>query len=360
MTGAKPIRFDTLPGWHMEDHKAAFAAFHASAPFLLQNPPKPHGDDIDIDALLACAQKALDLGEELPQDQAKLFFEEYFDLANLDEDGFITGYFEPSFDGSRTQSADFPVPLHRKPHDLVMVTKDHDSAHLSEETSFARQLDDGSLDYHVSRGQVMDGALDESNLELVWLRDWIDAFVIHIQGSARIDLDDGTTMRVAFDGKSGHPYCSLGKRLIDMGIFTIDTITMDKLVAYLRDQGEESQNLLRQNPSYIFFKEQNELALESGPLAAAQIPLLPMRSLAVDRHCRTFGIPIWIETCLPQGKHALAPCKRLFFAHDTGSAIQGESRGDLFVGTGREAGSFAGRIKQQARFTLFLPKKGRK
>lgn len=356
MTGAKQIRFDNLPGWQREDHKAAYAAFYASASYLLQNPPKPHGDDVDVDALLNCAQKALDLGCELDADKAQEFFEEFFELANLDEDGFVTGYFEPSFEGSRTQSADYPVPLHKRPNDLVLVSKDQDISHLSSETSFARQNEDGSLSYHVSRAEAMDGALDGQNLELVWVKDWIDAFIIHIQGSARIDLDDGTTMRVAFDGKSGHPYCSLGKRLIEMGIFTIDTITMDKLVAYLRDLGEESLALLRQNPSYIFFKEQEDLPLEFGPLAAAQIPLLPMRSLAVDRNCRTFGIPIWIETCLPQGKHALAPCKQLFFAHDTGSAIKGEARGDLFIGTGPEAGSFAGRIKQQARFTLFLPK----
>jgi membrane-bound lytic murein transglycosylase A len=359
MTGAKQIRFDNLPGWHREDHQKAYAAFYASASYLLENPPKPHGDEVDIDALLACAQKALELGSDLEADQARIFFEDHFELANLDEDGFVTGYFEPSFEGSLTQSADYPIPLHRRPSDLVMVTKEQDISHLCSETSFARKQEDGSLAYHVSRSEVMDGALDGQELELVWLKDWIDAFIIHVQGSARIDLDDGSTMRVAFDGKSGHPYCSLGKRLIDMGIFTIDTITMDKLVAYLRDQGQESLDLLRQNPSYIFFKEQKDLPLEFGPLAAAQIPLLPMRSLAVDRNCRTFGIPVWIETCLPQGKHALAPCKQLFFAHDTGSAIKGEARGDLFIGSGPEAGSFAGRIKQQARFTLFLPKRSR-
>ncbi|MCV6574315.1 MAG: MltA domain-containing protein [Cohaesibacter sp.] len=356
MTGAKQIRFDTLSGWLREDHKAAYAAFHSSASYLLDHPPKHHGDDVDIEALLACAQKALKLGTELDDEQARLFFEDNFKLAGIDEDGFVTGYFEPSFQGALTQSKDYPVPLHKRPDDLVMVSKEQDISHLCSETSFARQLEDGSLAYHVSRSEVMDGALNDQALELVWLKDWIDAFVIHIQGSARIDLDDGNVMRVAFDGKSGHAYRSLGKHLIEMGIFTPDTITMDKLVAYLRDQGEEALKLLRHNPSYIFFKDQENLPLDHGPLAAAHIPLHPMRSMAVDRTCRTFGIPIWIETCLPQGKHALAPCKQLFFAHDTGSAIKGEARGDLFVGTGPEAGSFAGRIKQQARFTLLLPK----
>ncbi|MCT4655611.1 MAG: MltA domain-containing protein [Cohaesibacter sp.] len=355
MTGIKPIGFDHLPGWAKEDHKAAFAAFRHSAAYLIKNPPRLHGDEVDIDALLACAHKALELGEECDEETAKGFFEDNFTPHRIDEEGFVTGYFEPSFEGSREKSAQFPVPLHRRPADLVAVTEEDDVSHLSPETSFARKSEDG-LSYHFSRADIMGGALDGENLELVWLKDDVDAFTIHVQGSARINLDKEDTMRVAFDGKSGHAYQSIGKILIGKGIFTKDTITMDKVIAYLRENEEEAQSLLRQNPSYIYFKEQASLERDQGPLAAAQIPLLPMRSMAVDRHCRTFGIPIWLETCLPISKHALAPCKKLFFAHDTGSAIKGEARGDLFVGTGREAGSLAGQIKQQARFTLLLPK----
>ena len=204
----------------------------------------------------------------------------------------------------------------------------------------------------------MAGGLDGKGLELVWLKTAFEAYIIHIQGSGRIRLEDGTNMRVAFDGKSGHPYRSLGKLLIERGFFTPETISMDALMGFLLDQGAEGLALLGENPSYIFFKgvEDQGAGPSSGPIGAAGVPLQPMRSIAVDRHLHTFGMPFWLETNLPDADSTIAPFEQLVFAQDTGSAIKGAARADLFVGTGDKAGRLAGQLQQDTRFTILMPR----
>lgn len=365
------MQFEDLAGWRDEDFKAAFAAFRRSAPFLLAHPPTGRPGSATRQSLLYLAKKALEEAQEIHTDRARSFFENNFQPLTLSDTGFLTGYYEPVFEGSRFKSDTFCFPLHRRPSDLVPVKDDKARQHLSPETSFARQTKNG-LTYHASRKEVYEGALDGMDLELVWLKDPVDAYIIHIQGSARINLADGGHMRVAFDGKSGYAYQSLGKLLIERGVFTNQTITMDKLTDFLRQQDDGGLALMAENPSYIFFKDpetdRNEKAAsdkadfepdpELGPMAAASIPLVPMRSVAVDRHCHTFGLPIWIETTLPEDddSHSRESFRRLVFAHDTGSAIKGAARGDLFVGTGVKAGRLAGQIKQPATFTLLLPR----
>lgn len=356
--------FDDLDGWNDEDHKAALAAFRHSASYLLQKPPKPRDASAASGDMVRLAKLALDLPDHYTEQQAKSFFENNFRPCSAKKSGLLTGYYEPEFAGSRQKNEDFSVPLHRRPIDLISISSlDAKEYGLSDETSFARKTSRG-LTYHLSREEVMSGGLDDLGLEVVWLKDAIDAYIVHIQGSARILLDDGSVMRVVFDGKSGHPYRSIGKELIERGIFTRKSITMDKLCNWLRTHHEDGLSLMAENPSYIFLKESKDNfgnELNFGPKAAASIPLLPMRSLAVDRMRHTFGLPVWIETKLPgsdgpgsDGKEQ--DFKQLLFAHDTGSAIKGLARGDLFCGTGSDAGSLAGEMKQQARFTFLMPR----
>lgn len=359
MTELELQGFDDLDGWGEEDHKAALAAFRHSACHLLQKPPTTREKSARSDEILRLAKYALALPDGYTGQQARAFFEDNFQPYTVNEPGLLTGYYEPEFKGSRERSKAFSVPLHKRPVDLVPVSSVEACQYaLSDETSFARETSEG-LTYHLSRGEVMAGGLDDLGLELVWLKDAIDAYIIHIQGSARIMFDDGKSMRVTFDGKSGHPYRSIGKELIDRGIFTPHSITMDKLCDWLRTHPDDGLALMAHNPSYIFFKE-NKDCFDSdpnyGPKAAASIPLVPMRSLAVDRMRHTFGLPVWIDTTVPGTGGKIQDFKQLLFAHDTGSAIKGAARGDLFCGTGKDAGFLAGQLKQRARFTFLMPK----
>ena len=352
--------FADLTGWADEDHGAAFAALRHSSSHLLQSPPTTRANSAETKDLLVIAQKVLDCPHAISSQDARDFFESHFQPHRLTQDGLLTGYYQPQFEGRRTRDEDFCHPLHKRPVDLVPLSSTQAlQAGFTAETSFARKTQQGYA-FHLSRGDIMAGGLDGQDLELIWLKDALDAYVIHIQGSAQIMLEEGEILRVAFDGKSGHPYQSLGKILIKNGIFTADSITMDGLMAYTRAQGKDGLALLAENPSYIFFKQvADEPAQQQGgnqgPVAAAGIPLLPMRSIAVDRHCHTFGLPFWLQTKLPLDGGE-RPFNQLVFAHDTGSAIKGTARGDLFVGTGVAAGQLAGALQQKTIFTCLMPK----
>ncbi|WP_319533359.1 MltA domain-containing protein [uncultured Cohaesibacter sp.] len=357
MAGRTNIPFADLAGWTSHDHEAAFAAFCASARAILKRPPTSRDGSAHAEDLLAIARAAL-MQEGLGSNEARDFFEAHFTPVAIEGLGLLTGYYEPVFEGSRHKSEDFATPLHKRPADLVALSEAEAlAAGFTTETSFARKTAKG-LGFHLSRKEVMAGGLDGEGLELVWLRSPHEAYIVHIQGSARIVLEDGSSLRVGFDGKSGHPYKSIGKLLIERGIFTADSISMDAMMDHIEAQGPHGLALLAENPSYIFFKEipftQDDTG-EKGPIAAAGVPLIPMRSIAVDRHVHTFGTPFWIESSLPEeaGGH---PFTQLVFAHDTGSAIKGPARGDLFTGSGREAGHLAGQLKQATRFVCLMPR----
>jgi membrane-bound lytic murein transglycosylase A len=208
------------------------------------------------------------------------------------------------------------------------------------------------------REAIMDGALEGQGLELAYLADPVDLFFIHIQGSARLAMTDGSVQRINFAGKSGHPYTPIGRTLVQRGLMDLDDITMDSLRTWLEVASPEDQrSVLVTNRSYIFFSMQPDEAPDLGPTAAAGAPLTAGRSLAVDRHLHTFGTPIYVTstTSLP-GEHQLL--NRLMIAQDTGSAIVGPARGDIFIGSGDHAGHVAGQINQPVSFVVLMPKVG--
>ncbi|WP_319412262.1 MltA domain-containing protein [uncultured Cohaesibacter sp.] len=359
MAGPENIAFSDLAGWPDHDHKAAFAAFCHSAQYLLKCKPSTRDGSARAEELLELSRLALSLGEDISPCEAKTFFEKHFQPVSLPGPGLLTGYYEPVFEGRLQPDEIFRFPLHKRPADLVSINAQQaEAAGFTSETSFARKGDKGYA-FHYSRAEVMDGALEGQNLELVWLRDPFEAYIIHIQGSAKIDLGEGRLLPIVFDGKSGQPYKSLGKLLIEQGIFSIETITMDGLIDHLRSLGDDGARMLEQNPSYIYFRiaEEDEGMIGAfGPKAAAGVPLIPMRSIAVDRHLHTFGLPFWLQTSLPDATGEAKPFRQMVFAHDTGSAIKGGARGDLFVGTGAEAGACAGRLQQDTHFICLMPK----
>ncbi|SNY90510.1 membrane-bound lytic murein transglycosylase A [Cohaesibacter sp. ES.047] len=356
MAGRTNISFADLAGWTSHDHEAAFAAFWHSARAIVTRPPTMRAGSAASEDLVAIARLALEC-EGMGRSEARAFFEDHFTPVELTGPELLTGYYEPVFEGRRSANAAFSVPLHKRPSDLIAISADEASTSgFTPETSFARKTPDG-LQLHLSRKDIMAGGLDDEGLELVWLKSAIDAYIIHIQGSARIILEDGSQLRVGFDGKSGHPYRSIGKILIEKGVFTPDSISMDTLMEHVRSSGADGLSLLAENPSYIFFKEMpphEDEDRDMGPIAAAGNALIPMRSIAVDRHVHTFGLPFWLESTIPTDSEPI-PFHQLVFAHDTGSAIKGAARGDLFTGSGPEAGRLAGRLNAHARFVALMP-----
>ncbi len=202
-----------------------------------------------------------------------------------------------------------------------------------------------------TRGEIRAGAMKDELKPIVWLDNEVDAFFVHVQGSARVQLPDGGTMRIAYAGKNGRPYTSIGRVMREKGIDPPEGLGMRGIRSYLLAHPEEADKIMAANESYIFFRE-TDLPADLGPVGAEGVPLTPQRSLAVDPAFHEYGVPIFVEADLGGGRGKL---RRLTIAQDTGSAITGPARGDLFWGTGEAAGEVAGHIQAKARFIALLP-----
>ncbi|MBN8997257.1 MAG: MltA domain-containing protein [Rhizobiales bacterium] len=347
--GLEPLPFAALPGWADDDHAAAFRAFRRGSAVLAEHPPKTRALGMDGALLAEALRRAENLPADLSAGHARQFFEVHFTPRRIvPPAGFFTGYYEPVVAGSRKRSARFPVPLLRPPADLVEIEPGSVPG-LSPDFRFARRTGDGFAE-HPDRGAVMAGALDGRDLELVWLADWIEAFFIHVQGAARIRLAEGGEMRVTYAAKSGHAYSPVGKVLLERGV--APPVTMQVIRAWLAAHPDDLASVLATNRSYIFFREAAVDDPALGPIAAAKVPLSEGRSLAVDRLLHTFHTPVFVDTTTPDG----APYRRLMIAQDTGSAIVGPGRGDIFFGSGDAAGEIAGRMKASGGFFILAPK----
>ncbi|HWT29473.1 MAG TPA: MltA domain-containing protein, partial [Propylenella sp.] len=212
----QPIAFADLPGWAEDDHSAAFRTFLAGALLIAAAPPTTRALGIDGQGLQRVARRASSLPEDIGSAEARRFFERHFRPHRIDAAGFVTGYFEPEVPASRIRTPDFSVPLFRCPDDLIEVGDNDRPAGWDPEIRFARRSDAGIAPFF-DRAEIEAGALDGRGLELAWLRDPVDTFFIHVQGSARLRLENGGTMRIAFDGKSGHPYTSIGRLAVERG-----------------------------------------------------------------------------------------------------------------------------------------------
>ena len=304
----KAPSFADLPGWAGDDHAAALAAFLRTC----------RGGR----ALCAAARAARDAGGAAP----RLFFESWFEPAQ-EQQGFLTGYFEPEVPGSLTPDAAHPTPLLTRPASLAGLP---------------------------DREAIEAGALGAAARPLVYL-DPVDAFMVHVQGSARIRLGDGRVLRVGFDGKNGHPYTAIGKVLAEREGLPPSEVTADRLWAWLKAHPGKAPEIMRANHSYIFFKRVGtEAAL--GPVGGAGVPLTAGRSLAVDRRARPYGTLVWLEGELPQPEGGTAPLRRLAVAQDTGTAIVGPARGDLFFGSGERAGAAASLVRHPVRWVVLREK----
>ncbi len=353
----EPLPFAALAGWDTDDHGAAYRTFLRSCRALdagadaLRPAQAPQND------LLFVCRAAL--RNPVPsQAEARRFFETHFEpvaVTPRSGGGFLTGYYEPEFEGSRTPDATYRVPLLDRPADLVTIPQGETLPGLEKDLQAARRTKHGYEPYP-DRAAIEAGALGAHARPIVYLREPGEAFIIHVQGSARIRLPDGSVMRVAYAGRNGRPYTSIGRLLVQRGEMDLETMTLNRLMGWLKDHPEPAGALMRQNQSYIFFREARELAPEDGPIGGAGTPLVPGRSLAVDRSLWAYGLPVWLDGELPLALDRTEPLRRLMIAQDTGSAIVGPARGDFFFGSGAEAGRRAGLLRHPVRFVVLQPK----
>lgn len=304
------LKFDDLSGWEKDDHTAALTAFLETCSI---------NKDADWKALCGLAKS---------QPSAKTYFEMFFRPV-LIEDGnpaLFTGYFEPELNGSLTPTARFRYPLYRKPPEIKSGVP------------------------WLTRRQIEEtGALSGRGLELVWIDDPVEVFFLQIQGSGRVKLTNGTTMRVGYGGKNGRNYRSIGQELVRRGIYSKHQVSAQVIQNWVRRNPYEGAELLRHNPSFVFFRKVTKVPSSKGPIGAMNRSVTTGRTLAVDPRFTPLGAPVWLEK---DGRDAM---RRLMVAQDTGSAIKGAQRADIFYGSGDAAGRAAGAIRDPGRMVVLMP-----
>ena len=266
--------------------------------------------------------------------------------------GFLTGYYEPCVPASRVETEAFGWPILARPKDLVTFGLDAPPAGFPKDITCARRLSDGSLVPYGDRAQIEADRRDP----IVWVRDAIEAFLIQVQGSAQVEFADGRRARLAYDGRNGLPYTSIGRILIEAGEIAEGDMSLASLKAWLRRDSARGLDVMRRNRSFVFFQLVEDFDPNLGPVAGAGAPLTPLRSIAIDRTMWSYGLPFWIDAELPWVDATPHPFRRLMIAQDTGSAIVGAARADLFFGSGDAAGARAGAIRHPAELVVLLPR----
>ncbi|WP_128514584.1 murein transglycosylase A [Tabrizicola thermarum] len=309
---AEVLDFEALDGWLKDDHLAALTSFLRTCDLIDQPDWKP-----------ICA-----LAADVPKDDAsaRSFFELFFKPVVVGKPpALFTGYFEPELEGSPVRTSRFRYPIYRRPPELT----------------------DG-VAYH-TRAAIEGGAIAGRGLELAWLDDPVDVYFLHVQGSGRIRMTDGSVIRVGYAGKNGHSYRSVGQEMVRRGTHTLDQVSAPEIANYVRSNPGTGRALLDTNPSYVFFRKIGTLRPEDGPIGAMGRSITALRSVAIDPRFTPLGAPVWIE------KDGRRPIRSLMVAQDTGGAIKGMQRADIFYGTGKDAGDAAGSVKDPGRMVLLLP-----
>ena len=354
-----PARFADLAGWADDEIAESLPAFRRSCERMLRQPDGALGGDgyagdvADWRPVCAAAA-ALPAGDSAMRAFLEAHFQPVLVRNNDQADGLFTGYFEASLNGSRRRHGRYRVALYRRPADLVSV----DLGLFRDEFKgrrIAGRVDGGALKPYPDRTAINLGALADRGLEILWVDDPIDAFFLHIQGSGLVELDDGEVVRIGYAGQNGRPYVAIGGPLIAAGAIAADQMSMQAIRDWLADNPGEAEAMMRRNPAYVFFRE----LAGDGPIGAQGAVLTPGRSLAVDRRWHALGVPIWLDGMAPDppaGPTAAEPLRRLMVAQDTGGAIRGPVRGDVFWGHGKAAAAIAGRMQHPGRIWLLLPR----
>ncbi|WJR78426.1 MltA domain-containing protein [Bradyrhizobium sp. NP1] len=355
-----PLAWADVPGWSSDDHVAAFKAFRVSCRPIVAQPAASASAPKALGASLREPCQAARAGEITEPARARAFFETHFvplQISRLGEDaGFVTGYYEPVLEGSRTQSDVFNVPVYRRPSNLFVRGYAQDAPDLPNKGPVYRKIGRRKLVPYYDRAEIEDGAIAGRGLEICWLKDPTDLLFAQIQGSARIHLQDGTTLRINYDAHNGYPYTAVGRVLIDRGIIPKEEMSMQRIRAWMEQNPDGAKDLRRQNRAYVFFRIV-PLADKDEAVGAQGVPLTPGRSIAVDKSLHVYGTPFFIAGDLPiESERSKTPFQRLMIAQDTGSAITGPARADLYFGAGADAGKVSGRLRHTMRFVMLVPK----
>ena len=348
---AKPMqraKWTDLPGWAEDDVAAAWPVFLQSCKALASRPQwtlwRPACEDAK--ALVARDARAL-----------RAFFEAHFEpyqLTNPDgsTSGMITGYYEPLLRGSRTRTATFNQPVYGVPPDLLTIDLGSVLPDLKNMRLRGRLQGNKIVPYY-SRAEIESREAIHPEHALLWVDDAVELFFLQVQGSGRVKLPNGQTVRLAYADQNGHPYLSIGRVLVEWGEMTAEQASLQGIQAWARQNPARLDKLLNSNPSYVFFREQAlKVGAEEGPSGSLGVPLTAGRSLAVDTSNVPLGAPVFLATTRPDNA---APIRRLMLAQDTGGAIRGAVRADYFWGFGADAGGMAGRMRQQGRMWVLLP-----
>jgi membrane-bound lytic murein transglycosylase A len=359
-TQYQPVQWGDLDGWADDDHAAAFAAFLDSCGAAARKQPLSPEMAKMATALAAVCARA-EASVPLDEAGARKFFEDNFRpllIARLGQtDGFLTGYYEPIIEGSRVPTAEFRAPLYRRPPNLVVSGwRRLGNVFPSKGIKVGRRVGRRKIVPYYTRAEIEAGALDGRHLEICWLRSQIDVLFAQIQGSARIRLQDGSVLRVNYDSYNGWPYTPVGRILVERGIMTKDQLSMQSIRQWMEAHPQQARDVRRQDQSYVFFRVTG-LGSEDEPVGNEGVPLTPGRSIAVDRSLHVYGTPFFVAADLPiAGDTATTKFRRLVVAQDTGSAIVGPARADIYFGAGKEAARVAGRIKNPGRFFMLVPR----
>ena len=368
-----PAFFDDLPGWGEDDFNGFAQSFARSCLRIMkrdaEEPFGVMGKDHEQAGTYGDWQDACKKFARINNpEHIKLFFEAFFTPYQVTADdepvGIFTGYYEASLRGSRKKTGRYNIPLHKRPADLVMVNLGEFREELKG-TRIAGRVLSGLLKPYESREEIINGDWPHNSDKnvLLWVDDPVDAFFVQIQGSGLVEMEDGSLVRIGYDGQNGHPYYAIGRELVKREEMVKEDVSMQSIRAWLEDHPDQADELMNTNKSYVFFREING----EGPLGAEGTPLTPMRSLAVDRTLISYGTPLWLSTNEQFGvqeeeglrvlRERVPAMKRMMVAQDTGGAITGPVRGDVFWGHGEHAESMAGIMNEKGRYWVLLPKR---
>jgi membrane-bound lytic murein transglycosylase A len=338
-----PVDFSSLDNWESDSHGEVWAGFLRSCEKLGQQRWRE------------VCEIAGELGE-LNDAEAKAFFETYFEVRPVyaeggETEGLITGYYEPLLQGSLEPTDEYRYPIYGVPEDLLIVDLGSVYPQLKGLRLRGKLVGNRVVPYW-DRAQLNDDPELLGGAEILWVNSPVDVFFLHVQGSGRVQLPDGSTVAVGYAQQNGHPYQSIGRVLVQMGELEKDEVTLFTIKDWLKANPERLHEVLGKNPSYVFFQLKDDDS--DGPVGSLNVALTPARSVAVDRSVIPLGAPVWLQTTLPD--ESQSPFDRLMLAQDTGGAIKGHVRADVFWGRGDEAEKLAGLMKQQGRLFVLLPK----
>lgn len=355
----KAESFANLPGWRTDNLQTFSLAFEKSCARILKAPQdKSFGALADAgtygDWQAPCAEFLTlnDANNDTNIDALYTFFETRFTPhsvgAGKNPQGLFTGYYEASLNGSRDKFGEYRYPLYARPDDLVMVQLGEFREELKGRRIAGRVIN-GSLKPYESREDIVNGNWPHTDKVLVWVDDPVDAFFVQIQGSGVVQLADGGVMRIGYAGQNGHPYYAIGRELIERGELAKEDVSLQTIREWLGNNPDQADEIMNTNKSYVFFRTLDG----EGPIGGEGVALTAGRSLAVDHSLMAYGLPIWAD--IDEPIDGAGDIKRLMVAQDTGGAIRGAVRGDVFWGFGKKAEDIAGPMKSKGRYWILLP-----